>query len=65
MTESEEKLAQPHETRGERIAPRTSAEFGAWAYALHVTEQELSDAVDAVGDSARDVISYLLKRKMH
>lgn len=60
----EEKPKQVGQARGERIAPRATAEFGAWAYALHVTEQELSDAVDAVGDNARDVISYLLKR-MH
>jgi len=36
------------------------ADFSAWAHALHVTEQELIDAVSKVGDDARDVIAYLL-----
>ena len=38
------------------------ADFSAWAHALHVTEQELTDAVHEVGDNARDVIIYLLTR---
>jgi hypothetical protein len=50
------------------VAPRTKidrhavADFSAWAHALHVTEQELADAVHKVGDDARDVIIYLLTR---
>ncbi|NWG72852.1 MAG: DUF3606 domain-containing protein [Parvularculaceae bacterium] len=37
-------------------------EVAAWASALHVTEQELKDAVAKVGNRAREVITYLLKR---
>jgi hypothetical protein len=38
------------------------ADVTAWANALHVTEQELTDAVAKVGNHAREVITYLLKR---
>jgi hypothetical protein len=37
------------------------ADVAAWANALHVTEQELADAVAKVGNHAREVITYLLK----
>jgi len=54
--------------QSQKAAPRTKidrhavAEFSAWAHALHVTEQELADALDKVGDDARDVIVHLLTR---
>jgi 3-oxoacyl-[acyl-carrier-protein] synthase III len=38
------------------------ADVAAWAYALHVTEQDLTDAVAKVGNHARAVITYILKR---
>jgi len=38
------------------------ADVAAWAYALHVTEQDLTDAVAKVGNHARAVIPYILKR---
>jgi hypothetical protein len=50
------------------VAPRTKfdkhavSDFSAWAHALHVTEQQLTDALHEVGDDARDVITYLLTR---
>jgi len=45
-----------------KIDRHAVADFAAWAHALHVTEQELTDAVHKVGDDARDVIAYLLTR---
>ena len=45
-----------------RINMQASMELTAWANALHVTEQELTDAVATVGNDAREVITYILKR---
>ena len=38
------------------------ADVAAWAYALHVTEQDLTDAVAKVGNHPHAVITYILKR---
>jgi len=43
-----------------KIDVHASVELAAWASALHVTEQELTDAVAKVGDGAREVITYLM-----
>ncbi len=45
-----------------KINTQASVELTAWANALHVTEQELADAVEKLGDDAREVITYFLKR---
>ena len=49
-------------TRGRKIDKCAAAEFSAWADALHVSERELIDAVETVGDDARHVIAYLMTR---
>lgn len=45
-----------------QINTQAGVEFTAWANALHVTEQELTAVVAAVGNDARKVITYVLKR---
>jgi hypothetical protein len=45
-----------------KINTQASVELAAWANALHVTEQELTDVVAKVGNDAGAVITYLLKR---
>jgi len=45
-----------------KINTHASGELTAWANALHVSEQELADAVEKLGDDAREVITYFLKR---
>jgi hypothetical protein len=50
------------ERRRTKINTQASVEFTAWANALHVTEQELTAVVAAVGNDARKVITYVLKR---
>jgi hypothetical protein len=45
-----------------KIDMQASVELTAWANALHVTEQELVAVVAKVGNDAREVITYLLKR---
>jgi hypothetical protein len=37
------------------------AEVVAWASALHVSEEELIDAIAKVGNAAREVIAYVLQ----
>jgi hypothetical protein len=49
-----------------KIDKAARAEFRAWADALHVTEAELSAAIEVVGDEVGHVITYLLKHsKLH
>ena len=48
--------------RRPKINMEASAELTAWANALHVTEQQLADAIAKVGNDAREVITYVLKR---
>jgi hypothetical protein len=45
-----------------KITTQASVEFTAWANALHVTEQELTAVVAAVGNDAGKVITYVLTR---
>jgi Protein of unknown function (DUF3606) len=45
-----------------KIDMQASVELTAWANALHVTEAELTDVVARVGNDAREVITYVLKR---
>lgn len=47
--------------RRAKINNEASMELTAWANALHVTEQELTDALAKVGNDARAVITYVLK----